>query len=392
MQTAKASILIVDDTQKNIHLLSDSLKAHFQILAANNGFKALEIARKLQPDLILLDIMMPEMDGYEVCKQLKSAPQTADIPVIFLTALCSTEEEYKGLLLGAADYISKPFNQQVLLTRIHTQLKLRQAQKELEEHNKKLEYLVEIRTRELSQAHARLKVLDAAKQDFLTAISHELKTPVHGVLGLCEYSFDSLKKYEQVDEYYNAFRNSSTRLQQTIDNALLLIELQTKENYLEMKALPITMLLEAAIADTASAAQDKHIRLNDSAVIDAQVAVNYELVISSLKTLLNTAIRLAKEHSIIHLQGKVEQGKYQLVINFSGSQLQPEASDSFFDVFSEYRSLTYVEEMGLDIPLSARIIEALGGTVKINNKASEQLEIVVQLMLFDTDKVTQMAS
>jgi len=173
MQTAKASILIVDDTQKNIHLLSDSLKAHFQILAANNGFKALEIARKLQPDLILLDIMMPEMDGYEVCKQLKSAPQTADIPVIFLTALCSTEEEYKGLLLGAADYISKPFNQQVLLTRIHTQLKLRQAQKELEEHNKKLEYLVEIRTRELSQAHARLKVLDAAKQDFLTAISHQ---------------------------------------------------------------------------------------------------------------------------------------------------------------------------------------------------------------------------
>ncbi|MES9818758.1 MAG: response regulator [Candidatus Thiodiazotropha sp.] len=106
----KPTILIVDDTAGNIEVLSSTLRPKYRVRAAKNGIRALSIARETpMPDLILLDIMMPEMDGYETCRQLKSDPLTKQIPVIFITALADEGDEEKGLALGAVDYITKPF-------------------------------------------------------------------------------------------------------------------------------------------------------------------------------------------------------------------------------------------------------------------------------------------
>jgi len=106
----RGSILIVDDEPANLEILSEALEDKYDIMCATNGEDALEAAREDLPDLILLDVMMPEMDGYQICRALKADPLTVDIPVIFLTGLSGNSDETKGLELGAADYISKPIN------------------------------------------------------------------------------------------------------------------------------------------------------------------------------------------------------------------------------------------------------------------------------------------
>jgi putative two-component system response regulator len=125
-QEQRQTILVVDDTPDNLTLLTSLLKDTYRVKIATNGNKALQIAfSKEPPDLILLDIMMPEMDGYEVCQHLKTDSQTAEIPVIFLTAKSQIEDELKGFEVGAVDYITKPISPPVVLARVRTHLKLK---------------------------------------------------------------------------------------------------------------------------------------------------------------------------------------------------------------------------------------------------------------------------
>lgn len=151
-QDAKQVILIVDDTPDNITLLSALLKDKYKIKIATNGLKALHIASiDPSPDLILLDVMMPEMDGYETCRRLKDNPQTNQIPIIFLTAKSQVSDEEMGLKLGAVDYISKPVSPPIVLARVATQLNLVRARNLLQDQNKSLEGLVKDRTRKLAK-------------------------------------------------------------------------------------------------------------------------------------------------------------------------------------------------------------------------------------------------
>ncbi len=139
----KLTVLIVDDTPENIEVLAGTLKDSYRIKAANNGQTALKIAQLVPaPDLILLDIMMPDMDGYQVCERLKSQPNTAHIPVIFVTAKISAEDEIRGLQLGAVDYITKPITPMVARQRVATQLAL--ANQKIELHRQVREQTDEI--------------------------------------------------------------------------------------------------------------------------------------------------------------------------------------------------------------------------------------------------------
>ena len=136
---SKSQILVVDDTPENVDVLSGILREHYQVKVALNGAKALAIAQSdSPPDLILLDVMMPEMDGYEVCRQLQAEDRTRGIPVVFVTAKAEVDDETKGFELGAMDYITKPISPPVVLARVRTQLALRQSRQELEGLSQKL--------------------------------------------------------------------------------------------------------------------------------------------------------------------------------------------------------------------------------------------------------------
>jgi putative two-component system response regulator len=146
----KPTILVVDDTPDNLTLMSSLLKDLYKVKVANSGEKALKIAEaEAQPDLILLDIMMPGMDGYEVCETLKANPRTREIPVIFLTAKSEVADEKRGLEMGAVDYITKPISPPIVLARVQTQLQLKASADFLRDKNVFLEAEVQRRTREV---------------------------------------------------------------------------------------------------------------------------------------------------------------------------------------------------------------------------------------------------
>ncbi len=200
-KSSKPKILIVDDEPENIRILSIILRPKYRIMAATNGAEALELAlSQKKPDLIFLDIMMPGMDGYEVCRCLKNHPDTKSIPVIFTTALNSAEDEIKGLAAGAADYITKPFHGDIILARAGTHI-------ELKLHRDHLEELARERADQLihSERLATLGTLSAG-------IIHEMSNQVHLLLlsiELLQVKFNNLLPFMEI-ETENMKENSGT--------------------------------------------------------------------------------------------------------------------------------------------------------------------------------------
>jgi two-component system, NtrC family, sensor kinase len=196
--TTKATLLIVDDEPSNLEVLGQILADHYRIKVARSGQKALLIAESTPcPDLILLDIMMPDLDGYAVLAALRNAPATREIPVIFVTALSSSSEETHGLSLGAADYITKPISPSVVLARVATQLELKAARDLLARQNQQLESEISRRTQELAKTQAQL--IHAEKMASIgvlaSGVAHEINNPIAYVssnLGMLERHTQSL--------------------------------------------------------------------------------------------------------------------------------------------------------------------------------------------------------
>jgi putative two-component system response regulator len=151
MQTKNSLVLVVDDNSTNIDLLVSTLKADYRLGIAKNGFKAIDYALEYLPDLILLDVMMPEMNGYEVCKRLKAESSTKNIPIIFITALTETGHKTKGFEVGGVDYITKPFHSDEVKARVKTHISLKKMRETLKNQNMVLEERVKEKTAEIQQ-------------------------------------------------------------------------------------------------------------------------------------------------------------------------------------------------------------------------------------------------
>jgi signal transduction histidine kinase len=189
----KATILIVDDNPTNLKVLSDAISSlGWEILIATDGESAIEQAEYAQPDIILLDVMMPGIDGFQTCAELKKKASTQDIPVIFLTALTDQFDKVLGLVTGGVDYITKPFNLDEVLARIQVHLKLRFLTKELELKNQELDQLVEERTKKLSLTleqlqQSQLQLVQSEKLstlgELVAGVAHEINNPLTFVMG-----------------------------------------------------------------------------------------------------------------------------------------------------------------------------------------------------------------
>ena len=207
-----ATVLVVDDTPDNLSLMSDLLKDDYRVKVASSGEKALRIAAADHPpDLILLDIMMPGIDGYEVCRRLKSDPRTRDIPVIFLTARVETADEKKGLDLCAVDYITKPISAPIVLARVKTHLALKASADFLRDKNAYLEAEINRRVDELDKVQDVFgKVVDTRIRDYLLQTRRRMVGDVtEGAVMFCDIrgftAYSESRDPRQVIEFLNRF-------------------------------------------------------------------------------------------------------------------------------------------------------------------------------------------
>lgn len=203
---ARPTLLVVDDQPINIQLIYQIFSADHEVFMATSGAQTLEFCAAQRPDLILLDVMMPDMDGHEVCRRLKADARTSDIPVIFVTAQNDPQEEAQGLALGAVDFISKPVNAAVVRARVHTQLLLRESLRQVHELNDSLETRVAERTNELQATMDRLQQSQeqlasseakATLSTLVASVSHELGTPIGNSVMAASSLADHAKAFAQ---------------------------------------------------------------------------------------------------------------------------------------------------------------------------------------------------
>ena len=178
------TLLIVDDQAINVRAMHSAFALDHRVLMASGGVDALRICRESLPDLILLDVVMPDLGGHEVCRQLKADPRTCDIPIIFVTAQDEPSQEMLGLQMGAVDFIGKPVNPAVMRARVRTHLELRRTARHLALLNESLELRIADRTRDLEAALKAAALANRIKSEFLSNISHEILTPINGVVGM----------------------------------------------------------------------------------------------------------------------------------------------------------------------------------------------------------------
>jgi two-component system sensor histidine kinase/response regulator len=236
---SKGTILIVDDTAHVRQLLSAMLKTRgYNVETAEGGLHALEVVQEVFPDLILLDIMMPQMDGYEVCERLKNDPRTRDIPVIFISALEQTDDKVKAFNAGGVDYIPKPFQVKEVLARVGAHLALRSMQKQLQAAGAEL-------AAQLEELQARNEELDA----FAEAVARDLKAPLTSIIGFADMLRDihATMPAEQLEESLLTISSSGIKMNRIIDDLLLLAGLRQAQQ-VDFRPLDMVNIVDAALS------------------------------------------------------------------------------------------------------------------------------------------------
>jgi len=376
-------ILIVDDVARNIQILGNILSNNgYQIAYAQNGRQALKITNTQNFDLILLDIMMPEMDGYEVCKHLKNSNITASIPIIFLTAKADMESIVKGFETGGQDYITKPFNSAELIARVKTQIQLQDQKLQLKKYNMELESKVRDRTKQLQQANSLLEKLDKTKSDFLSIISHELRTPLNGIIGLTNLLGDTKVDSSQ-NEYIEHLKNVSERLVRFSDMALLITSLKIKKYQPDFLSVSVDHLINSAIKKFLKE-NNADIKINYSAnAVQLLIFADSDLIRQSIILILENSYKYSGKNSPIDIFVENHENNLSIEVKDYGPGFSKLALNRIFELFGA-GDVSHIEGSGLSLAAVKLIIDMHNGIIEASN--SKEAGAIIR-MKFPTNNV-----
>jgi two-component system, sensor histidine kinase and response regulator len=379
----RGDIMVVDDNPANLRLLEDMLRRQgHEVHSFPRGRLALAAAARNPPDLMLLDINMPEMDGYEVCERLRSTEQGLGIPVIFLSAMSEIEDKMKAFQAGAVDYVSKPFQLEEVLARVETHLKLHCLQRTLRLQNEHLEEAVAARTRELAEANGRLTILDRAKNEFLTLISHELRTPLNGLLGVGDLILELLVPTEENKDLRGLFQRSRRRVLSIMDDALLLTEIDVNKDRFRCLPVSVSAVLRRAIDGTAGFADSRRVKLTQpsSEIAGMDMVVGDEdLLVRAVQALIETAVRFSKEGEAVGMAREAVPGSVRVIVEGHGRTIPIPALPKFFDLLSIKEAITPGGDLGLGPAMAFRILALFGASVSVANRDPSGIRLTISL-------------
>lgn len=379
MDKTTDKILIVDDVSKNIQILGNILsQKKFQIAYAQSGQQALDICKTQDFDLILLDIMMPGMDGYEVCKRLKKNPSTSEIPIIFLTAKADMDSIIKGFDMGGQDYITKPFNAAELMARVDNHLLIKRQREQLKLMNNHLEDLVKERTQELEIANRQLSILDQAKSNFLLIISHEIRTPLNGVIGLTEL-LEKTNIDKDQKEYLNYLKDVSARLVKFSDTALLITSLKVNKQVPEILPVSVNQLIADSIIEFHKNNSDSSLQIiNKMPPENLLIKVNSDLMKTCFLSIIENSSKFAGDNAHLEISANISDGTISLKFCDNGPGFSNSAIDHLFELFSA-GDILHTEGTGLGLATAKLILDAHEGSIDVKNAEPGGAEVNIKL-------------
>ena len=376
MMHQRPKVLIIDDTPANLQTLGRALASEYDLHIANSGAIGLKLAREVHPDIILLDVMMPEMDGYEVCQRLKADEHLECIPVVFVTALCDLDAEAKGLQLGAVDYLSKPINVNIARHRIHNLILMERLRREVEAQRDHLEEMVQARTEALSIAK---EAASRAKSTFLANMSHELRTPLNGIMGMIGLVLRKIDDPQIKDRLLKA-ELASQNLLAIINDVLDISKIEAERLTLEHVDFPVGMVLENVRSLMTPKSHEKR--------LDLAISMSNELAALHVRgdplrlgqillNLVGNAIKFTES-------GRVEVGVTQLpnqdgklllrfMVSDSGIGIAPEDQRRVFSAFEQADASTTRRHggTGLGLAICKRLVHLMGGEISVQSAAQQ---------------------
>ncbi|MBF0140205.1 MAG: response regulator [Magnetococcales bacterium] len=359
-------ILIVDDQKVNRDLLANLFQADYKVMVAGNGEQALIASSRpdLRPDLILLDVMMPGMDGYEVCRKLKNNEKTREIVVIFVTALGDIHDETMGLELGAVDYISKPFSPPIVRARVRNHLLLKSLRDTLEDQ-------VATRTQALKSALLQTQASELAKKEFIARMSHELRTPLNAIISpismLIKRTQDNADK-SQLALIHESSINLLTLINEILDFSQLDSGEALAENYFNIKEFLVDLHSQWAI---------KASKKNLTMKLDCQKIFSLTncfgdvtLLKRALEPLLDNAIKFTDSGEVVLRVVPTTIVHRRISLQFdiadTGIGIDPSQINEMFKPFTQAEPIgtRRFSGIGLGLPLAAHYVKQLGGDLQ----------------------------
>lgn len=384
MRTETDKILIVDDNPRNVEVAAQLLSGkNYDVEFATNGEEALEWTRNVIFDLILMDVMMPGMDGFETSSRIKKMKEHEDVPIIFLTAKTDTGSLTKAFRSGGQDYISKPFRPDELMARVSAHVELRRRRRELQELNEHLEQKVRERTKELEEANRKLEkamkeleTLDKAKTNFLHMASHEIRTPLNGILGGLELIKNS-KLLEDFSSYVELLDMSAQRLEHFSYLSLHISEIQTKGKLLlKLKTSSLTEAVQKFISEYSSGKKSISKRLILSTPErEIKAKIDPEYFSKVLEIVVDNALNFSPKKGLVNIEIKEEDGLPVCIIKDLGPGF-PETM--LAETFSNFIPGIIHQDMhtGLNLQYAYLIMKTLDGDLQISNDHGAVVKLI----------------
>jgi two-component system sensor histidine kinase/response regulator len=355
--TAVADILVVDDAPANLQVISGLLKGHgYRVRLSPSGRLALHAARQEPPDLILLDVNMPELSGYEVAEELKKDPALRDIPIIFLSALQDTVDKVRAFAAGAVDYVTKPFQFEEVEARVRTHLSLRRLQAELEQRRQSLE-----------QANHELRKLQELRDNLTHMIVHDLRSPLTAIIANLDLVAMREKSLSPVgaDSLADA-RASSLTLVRMVSSMLDVSRMEAGQLELARTACELGALCQEAVRSVRVPGTDVE------CLVDAPeplvVAADKELLVRVLENLLGNAFKYAPPGDVVRVGVARAASALRVTVADHGPGIAPEQHARIFEKFGQAQPGGPRSGSGLGLTFCKLAVEAHGGRIGVESQ------------------------
>jgi two-component system sensor histidine kinase/response regulator len=357
-----ATILIVDDNPVNLEMLFQYF-AHsaFKTLVAQDGESALLQLEQTRSDLILLDILMPGIDGFETCCRLKANESTQNIPVIFMTALSATADKVKGFEVGGVDYITKPFQYEEVMARVNAHLTIRRQQQQLQEQTVLLE-----------EKNAQLKALNANKDKFFSIIAHDLKSPFAGLVVAANLIKEHIERWNT-----DKIKRSADQLQKSVDNLYAFIENLLTWSRFQQEAMEYTpqfvdfqFIIARNVALVIQNAQQKQITLRNSIQEQIPAFIDVNMVDAVVRNLLSNAIKFTKAGGTVEISATHDKNTLKVAISDTGIGIPDENLPDLFRIDTKTQQVGTAGEQGtgLGLILCKEFVEQHAGTIWVESE------------------------